>query len=422
MAVSWPIKLDGSETADTPAAWDVTSRSGKGSKINATEHDNTVIALREAVNELHDDKADKVSGASNNDLSGFDAGGNLKSLETSLSTTPVANKVPKADAGGTLELWLKDPLRQRVEAATGGQCTVLYDDADLPSYMRIIPAMNATDLGLTLASYTGRHPAFLVNTVAIPEIFVGMFQASMIGTKAYSLPGMAPKTSIDFDAARAACVSKGSGWHLMTNWEWAAVTFWCMANGVQPRGNTDHARAHDKVSETGRPITAANAPGVSNDSNYTLTGTGPYSWRHDGTPAGIADLVGNVWEWVDGMRLNVGDVEMLEDNNIALCTEVADEGSWASQSWSMTNADPWSSHTSASDNDLLRLALLSPGGAVHPQGRLYVTATDIRMPSRGGTRGLGAIAGLAALHLNNLRSSSHPNIGFRPAFIPPEYL
>ncbi len=26
MAVSWPIKLDGSETADTPAAWDVTSR------------------------------------------------------------------------------------------------------------------------------------------------------------------------------------------------------------------------------------------------------------------------------------------------------------------------------------------------------------------------------------------------------------
>jgi hypothetical protein len=28
----------------------------------------------------------------------------------------------------------------------------------------------------------------------------------------------------------------------------------------------------------------------------TLAGSGPLSWRHDNTLAGIADLVGNVWE------------------------------------------------------------------------------------------------------------------------------
>ena len=33
----------------------------------------------------------------------------------------------------------KDSLRSSVEAATGGLCTVLYDDAGHPSFMRRIP-------------------------------------------------------------------------------------------------------------------------------------------------------------------------------------------------------------------------------------------------------------------------------------------
>lgn len=64
MSVDWPIKIDGAEGAETPTAWDVTTRSGKGAKINATEHDNSMIALREAANELHSNKLDKAQNLS----------------------------------------------------------------------------------------------------------------------------------------------------------------------------------------------------------------------------------------------------------------------------------------------------------------------------------------------------------------------
>jgi formylglycine-generating enzyme len=316
-------------------------------------------------------------------------------------------------------IYVPDPLRKSVEASTGGMCTVLYDDNDLPNYMRIIPAMNGTDLGLTLASYTGLHPAFLVNGTAIPEIFVGMYLASNAGSsRAVSVPDAAPWTAIDFDDARAACIAKGTGWHLMTNWEWAAVALWCMENGFQPRGNTNYGRAHDATHETGVFITSGTlVPGSSSSPEYTLTGSGPHTWRHDATPAGIADLVGNVWEWNDGLKIVDGAVKMLNDNNINLCTEEADEASWPDQSFSVVNANPWSTLSSSGDNDLLRLALVSPGGAVHPQGRLYVNTSDTRLSIRGGLRSNGADAGLAALILGYERSHSTADLGFRPAFV-----
>ena len=58
----------------------------------------------------------------------------------------------------------KDSLRSSVEAATGGLCTVLYDDAGHPSFMRRIPKMRIEDLYPDLG-LTGTHPAFIVNGV-----------------------------------------------------------------------------------------------------------------------------------------------------------------------------------------------------------------------------------------------------------------
>lgn len=48
-----------------------------------------------------------------------------------------------------------------------------------------------------------------------------------------------------------------------------------------------------------------------------MTGSGPLPWSHDGSPFGIFDLNGNIWEWVGGMRLNVGEIQVLQDNNAA---------------------------------------------------------------------------------------------------------
>jgi len=80
---------------------------------------------------------------------------------------------------------------------------------------------------------------------------VGQVVASAgAGSRAVSIPGRDPWCSVTFDAAKAACVNKGSGWHLMTNWEWAALVLWCLKNGYQPRGNTNYGRAHDALHET----------------------------------------------------------------------------------------------------------------------------------------------------------------------------
>ncbi len=57
MPVTFPIMLDGSTAAATPTENNVVTRSGKNTKINALEYDNSMITLREAVNDLHDKKA-----------------------------------------------------------------------------------------------------------------------------------------------------------------------------------------------------------------------------------------------------------------------------------------------------------------------------------------------------------------------------
>lgn len=356
-------------------------------------------------------KADKVSGATEDNVATFDGSGNIQ------------------DSGFTI--YVPDTLRASVENATGGRCTVLYDDLNLPNYMHIIPAMNAGDL---IAGLTGAHPAFLVNGTKIGEIFVGMYPASMIGTRAYSLPRVAPEVSIDFDDAKAACTAKGSGWHLMTNWEWAAIALWCVKNSFEPRGNTNHGRHHTNVWETGiRQDAATYLPGDSSGVGNILAGSGPNSWRHNGDSNGIADLVGNVWEWVDGFKIDDGRIYMPTDNNIELA-----EASWPAMDHYLSNeagtltlqdtaatvvgatiSVTWASLTKAggyTESDLLKAALISPAG-VEPSGTLSANTSGERMPLRGGSRYNSGGPGLGALILYYVRGGSYTDIGFRPAFL-----
>lgn len=52
MAVSFPITIDGSAGSATPSEYDLTTRAGKGARITATEYDDTIITIREALNDL----------------------------------------------------------------------------------------------------------------------------------------------------------------------------------------------------------------------------------------------------------------------------------------------------------------------------------------------------------------------------------
>jgi hypothetical protein len=356
----------------------------------------------------------------------------------------------------------KDTLLNSVLAASGGNTVPKYNKNGDPSVMVRIPRFNLEDIDPSLGS--GPHPAFVVNGVVKPEIFIGAYQAILEKNCAISVPGQSPKVSVNFDNAKAACVANGPGWHMMTAWEWAAVALWCMKNGTQPRGNTNYLKAYEAPWETGTP-----AP--DNPTAKTLAGSGPASWRHDGTMTGISDLVGNVTEWNDGMKLVDGRLYFPVDNYFDQpeaqwpasplyfdsSTGPGDrDGAVQNGTPTLSNAvskysetptpagggdigdfdyaynSAWKSVAISAGFDNLPQAtrqlaaqlLISPkltsgGSALFAdiKGGIWVRNYGTRFPRRGGTWDSASRAGLGALYLRYLRAGVSSLVGFRPAFI-----
>ena len=187
---------------------------------------------------------------------------------------------------------------------------ILYDNKGKPSIMVKIPKQSYKQLGL--GESEAIHPAFLVNGQEVDAIWISKYQNIEMDGRAYSLPGQDPKHSINFDTARGYCESKGEGWHLMTRAEWSLLALWCKQNGFLPYGNNDYGK--DSRESNFKAIPTSTSSGRT---NRVATGSGPLTWSHDKTPAGIWDLNGNVSEWVGGMRLVAGELQVLENNNAA---------------------------------------------------------------------------------------------------------
>ncbi|AZF90199.1 MAG: hypothetical protein BPH100C_136 [Phage 5P_2] len=98
-------------------------------------------------------------------------------------------------------------------------------------------------------------------------------------------------------------------------------------NGFMPRGNNQYGADVSATYERGKETYFDAGAGKT---GRVATGSGPASWAHDGTQTGIFDLNGNVWEWVSGLRLYNGEIQIIPDNNAAdnTVSHAADSTAW----------------------------------------------------------------------------------------------
>ena len=327
-----------------------------------------------------------------------------------------------------------DAERYALERATGGSQTIIRDSAGNANAMFVLPRFSYADLGMTADMGTGDVTAFDFGSGSIKsEIFIGAYLAS--GSGAVSAPRQDPRTSLDHTAARNACSAKGAGWHLMTAHEWAAIALWCMANGYEPIGNTNCGRSHAQTRMVGDRADNR-APGDAAGTGRTQTGSMGSEATHTRTLGGIADLVGNVWEWQDGLLLQDGRFKISAYNtqaevDWAFADAFLDASTPTGGSAILSNAvnnrlgaigdnanAEWRAMTKSGSyvsNQAMKRLLLEPAGAL-PQGRIYMRNFGERLPFRGGSWNNGADAGLAALLLYYSRVYAGADIGFRPAF------
>lgn len=300
---------------------------------------------------------------------------------------------------------------------------ILYDAKGRPD---IMVAFTPEELGLP-ATLKGR---------TVKEYMIAKYPFTLIEGVPYSLPFQQPATGIDFDKAVELCESKGEGWHLMTNDEWAAIANLCHRNGTIPRGNTNSGSSHSHPEEAG----------IKFEGGYgkTLTGSGPITWNHDHTAEGVADLVGNIWEWVGGLRFMDGQPQIIknngaadgadqsadseewepiltadgkpiyfnvEDGDIRVQTKKPEEAAWDGTRFADLDID-----LSDVPEELVKLGLCPPED-FDGDDYIFVDTDGERAVYRGGSWYIGSNYGVFCHNANNARTISNTSIGGRSAFI-----
>lgn len=185
---------------------------------------------------------------------------------------------------------------------------VIFDKSGIPDIMVVF---TPDELGLP-ATLKGRK---------VSEYLISKYPNTLIGGVPHSLPFQKPAVDVNFDEAVQLCESKGPGWHLITNDEWAALARQSWENDTMPTGNTSSGKSHSHPEQTGTTY----------DGGYgkTLTGSGPVAWNHDRTAEGVSDMCGNIWEHVGGIRFLNGQVQVIPDNGAAAgADQSADSKEW----------------------------------------------------------------------------------------------
>lgn len=389
--------------------------------------------------------------------------------------------VPTAEDKVMIQLWGEELFRM-----SEGKNQVLFDKAGRVHIMVNFYAdskarldylsqsntlFNSGDAGLSSV-----HPAFIVNNAPIRGFRLDKYQWPRVNGKNYcaSLYGLPPAwgsggATMSYDGMHsavdavngAATDPDGIKMHVQTRAEFSYLALLSAVKAFQCRGNTSYGKAHDKTSEAGTPCGYM----YNGKPIHTATGTGPLTWYSDGTPWGVADLVGNVTEWASGYKMNEGEMYFMPNNDAAntVASEhaiggskwkgllsdgsfvapgtdltmkydyTADPGTSGEKTFELTDTlrfkqtveDPYGAVTLASLTahegltvpTYLRLMMLFPLLTGTPKGRAYMRNYTVRAPHVGGHWGYGSSAGFGCSYGNNTPSGTYYSIGGRSASI-----
>lgn len=346
-----------------------------------------------------------------------------------------------------------DDLKLSVEAISGGKNTVLLDDIGMPSVVVPFPKLKYADI--MTGGTQDTLPAFIVDGNEKAVIYESKYQNIVVNDRAYSLPMKDPRVYIDFETALTVCRNKGAGWHLHSNALWAAIQNWCYKNGTVPHGNSNYGQDFSNPHEKGVPAF------VNTDGKIwrTGTGSGPVTWYHNYDSSGIADLCGNVWEWVAGLRIVNGEIQIIPNGNAMKidCNMSATSTEWKAIKADGTLVAPGTAGTLKYDGETaaggIRIntaiefptsaegyftkafgSIAAKAGVTIPQilkglglapisdftygnGLMWVRNHEPeRVAFRGADFGDTSYAGVSALSLLRPRTHSNFGIGFRAAF------
>lgn len=338
-------------------------------------------------------------------------------------------------------------------AAFGANNRVILDDLGYPSIMVGVPKMKYSDI---ITDGTQEVlPWWIVDGVEKDVIWVSKYPNIIKHDRAYSLAAKDPAAVLDFDTALTACRKKGNGWHLNQNGIFAALNLWSQKNKTVPRGNTNWSASWTHPHERGITTYYNNENG-----GRTATGSGPVTWNHDHSPAGIADLCGNVWEWVAGFRLLDGEIQIIPYGNSmkSTCSMAAASTEWKAIKADGSLAEPGAAGTLKIDREsaasaaivintsvttrttdandancvfkdtktaagltipkiLIAMGLFPDGGAAYGGDHFWARNNGERLPIRGSSFYDRASGGPSAVSLYRLRSHVHVSVGFRSAYV-----
>lgn len=271
----------------------------------------------------------------------------------------------------------------------------------------------------------------------VKEYAISKYPNTMIDGRPYSLPFMPPAVNINHDEAIRLCESKGPGWHLITNDEWAALARQSGENDTVPTGNTNSGKSHSHPEQKGTTY--------QNSYGKTLAGSGPIEWNHDRTAEGVADMVGNIREHVGGVRFLNGQVQIIPNNEAAAGADQSPN----SKEWTAIytpDGDPVYYNVKDGEivlqptipegkeydgvpfcdlheradmevpDKLIELGLY-PAPDYESEEYFWLDTDGERCVYRGGSWSNGASAGVFALSGYNSRANSDTDIGFRSALV-----